>query len=235
MSLLTVYNNSSLTSSADHFTLESTHEAGSSISQAQSAIETILPEILERASQDTYFHQSLMADTKLTINALLSASGAAEPLPDFLTVKVFQDSPHKMHLLIPTPYESLNAITPDNPLMDLLVQASRDDLLKHQLENEPKATLERELSARSGSLVKIPDELEVIVVPQDAGTVAIVLPETTRARMASNPLTEAEWDLNSVPNIEMNSSCYTCNCFTGLSCFTGQCHTSGCYSFSQNC
>lgn len=57
----------------------------------------------------------------------------------------------------------------------MIVKASKDELFRKRLQNEPKATVEKELSIKAGKDVKFPVNLNVKVLVTPMKTVYLVL------------------------------------------------------------
>jgi hypothetical protein len=210
--------------------------SGTSLSlvDVRDAIGQLVPQIVDRFHRDPFFRESLLEDTKTTIQSLLASSGTtAMQLPDYLTISIREDSANRMHLLIPHPYATTTPSNAPNDLLSLLSQASNDPELRDQLLHSPARTLEQELSLRSGQQVRIPSDLEVVVVPQDAHEFAIVIPERPLDRVFTSEAIEAEFDPESV-SASTFSSCWSCQCWSS-DCWSSQCWSRDCWSWSSKC
>ncbi len=215
--------------------LELTTGGAASLLAIRDAIGDLVPEMTDRAHRDPFFRESLVEDSRITIEALLAGSSSTvKNIPDYVSVSVREDSAQRMHLLIPQPYAGVVAANEPNALMNVLVQASTDPYLQQELLSEPKATLERELSKLLGEIVTIPSALDVVVVPQAVNELVIVIPARPLDTVSVSPIVEEEFEPDYLNGIEVTSSCYSCQCWSA-DCYSKQCYSADCYSYSRKC
>jgi|GEM_PF-4468136 len=82
--------------------VENKGERAVSLYEVRERMGSIMPELLDRSMREPAFRESLLSDTRITIESLMSSSeGRSVRLPDFLAIKVFEDSDAVVNLVIP--------------------------------------------------------------------------------------------------------------------------------------
>lgn len=224
-------------SSRRHEDIGTALDAGSLVT-SQRIISEILPELIERSARDPFFRESLIEDSRSTIESVLSQRAADRvSLPDYLTVTVVEDSEGATHLVAPNGAENMkgSAAAP-SPVCELLIEASNDPELLAQLKANPVDVLARELSARGYSAASVSELPEVTVLTPEANEIVIVLPNRLLGRVAASSAIEtelnlAEWFTGDSVGSDKIVASYTSTAFTycGNECSSNICSSNRSY------
>lgn len=185
-----------IVSSRRHEEIGTSLDSGSLVT-SQRMIGEILPELIERAARDPFFRESLIEDSRSTIESILSHRASHRvSLPDYLTVTVVEDSDGATNLVAPNPTENMkgSAAAP-SPVCNLLIEASNDPELLTQLKANPTHVLVRELSARGYPASGVSELPEIKVITPEANEIVIVLPNRLLGRVAASSAIETELNL----------------------------------------
>lgn len=214
----------------------------SSVHAAHETVAKILANIVDRASREPFFRESLIADPELTINSMLNKlPSGGNTLPEFVSVKVVEDTDSVMNLVIPSPSNDFaDAQRDPSTLLAILSEASTNAKLAAELTSDPRGTLERELSSRNNLEVKIDQSLEVKVTAAQPGQLVITLPAQTSPNVPWSATDEALYSKDSLSPIagltNVDSCRYTTDyCNTNFTNCGNGCGTSGCWTQTQEC
>lgn len=205
---------------------------------SQRMIGDVLPELIERAARDPFFRESLIEDSRSTIESVLSHRAADRvSLPDYLMVTVVEDSDAATHLVAPNPTENMKgAAAAPSPVCELLIEASNEPELLAQLKANPTDVLSRELSARGYSASSVSELPEIKVLTPDANEIVIVLPNRLLGRVAASSAIEtelnlAEWFTGESVGSDKIVASYTSTAFTycGNECSSNICSSNRSY------
>jgi hypothetical protein len=219
---------------------ELSHSPASSVHLAHSTVHGILPTLLERSQRDEYFRESLLADSKITVASMLSKAGL-DPLPDFVSVSVLEDTDMKVNLVVPTPSQDFAVPREDNSsLLAILISASTDEELRTALVTDPHGTLERELQARGAASWELSRDIEINVEVTDAEKVVIVLPQRAKSNVDMTSSDESLFGAHGLADLVMADTRLQCTyttqfCQTSFTNCGNGCGSSGCWTHTYEC
>lgn len=213
-----------------------------SLQSAEKALAALYPEIIERAARDEAFRDSILKDTAITLNALLSGKGlGVEKLPGYMQVIVVEDTADTMHLVIPAAFEAYIGSFKDNSSLGaILLDASRDPELQNRLIEAPHSTIQSEMRLRGEYHFDIDRSLAIKVLASEAGQLTIVLPERTKTSPLA-VLSESGFDASDANSLEASDTSYDrCRhtndyCQTSFTQCGNGCGTSGCWTHTMEC
>lgn len=219
---------------------ELSHSIASSVHLAHSTVHGILPALQERSMRDEYFKESLIADSKITVASMLSKAGL-DPLPDFVSVSVLEDTDTKVNLVVPAPSQDFVVPRGDNSsLLAILISASTDEELRTALVADPHGTLERELQARGAASCELSRDIEINVEVADAEKVVIVLPQRAKSNVNMTSSDESQFGANGLADLVMADTNFNCQyttqyCQTSFTNCGNGCGSSSCWTHTSDC
>ena len=213
-----------------------------SIHAAKDGVAQILTHVMDRAGRDPFFRESLIADPEITLNSILSKlSAGTRSLPDFVSVRILEDTETVMNLVIPSPSNDFMSEQRDpSTLLAVLTEASTNSALAEKLTSDPRGTLEQELSARTGQEIQLDSNLDIRVTSAMPGQLVISLPPRTPTNVLWSPTDEALYSQDSLTPMAASTNVDTCRyttdyCQTSFTNCGNGCGTSGCWTQTYEC
>jgi hypothetical protein len=212
-------------------------EVGSLV-KYQQMIGEMLPELIERSARDPFFRESLVEDSRSTIESVLShRTNGRVTLPDYLELKVIQDTESVTNVVVPTHDERMRGATAaPTPVCEILIAAGEDTDLRAQLVSDPVRVLEARLAALGYPASSVKELGDINVHVPEVNEVLIVLPKQPMDRVPASSTVQAElnlasWYLGDEKGADKIVASYTSTAFTycGNECSSNICSSNKSY------